>query len=117
MCIYTHSAIIIPHVILFDMFNCHIYIFDSKYIYFCFPEVNECTATSCMHGGTCIDEFNGFKCACAAGYTDPICATGKEVLYFLKKKKKKNYASCRHTMKKIYLKTIVLHFRDEKNIH
>ena len=37
--------------------------------------VNECTSNPCRHGATCVDQYNGFLCQCAAGWQGPRCDT------------------------------------------
>ena len=39
-------------------------------------DIDDCASQPCVHG-FCTDEFNGFKCACVAGYSGDTCDTGK----------------------------------------
>ncbi|MCA9518477.1 MAG: calcium-binding EGF-like domain-containing protein, partial [Myxococcales bacterium] len=39
----------------------------------CADEVNECLGVVCQNDGTCVDELNGFHCACPAGFTGTLC--------------------------------------------
>ena len=41
-----------------------------------FVDINECAAVTCQHGGTCLDEVNGYKCQCTLGYIGQDCGTG-----------------------------------------
>lgn len=34
---------------------------------------DECASAPCLHGGTCIDDTNSFRCDCLAGYTGKFC--------------------------------------------
>ena len=36
-------------------------------------DINECTSFPCENGGICIDEVNGYTCACADGFTGTEC--------------------------------------------
>lgn len=45
-------------------------------LYCTFLDVDECTHNPCAHG-TCIDQVDGYKCNCEAGYTGSKCQTGE----------------------------------------
>ncbi|XP_062510209.1 uncharacterized protein LOC134186269 [Corticium candelabrum] len=38
-------------------------------------EVNECISSPCQNGATCIDEVDGYRCFCSAGYHGILCET------------------------------------------
>ena len=42
-----------------------------------FADIDECASDPCQNGGTCTDQVDGYECSCQAGYTDPLCSTGK----------------------------------------
>ena len=46
-------------------------------------DTDECASCPCMNSGTCIDEINGYWCACCSGYTGEICQTGTELLQYV----------------------------------
>jgi len=37
--------------------------------------INDCTDTSCLNGGTCVDGVNSYSCNCAKGYEGTQCET------------------------------------------
>lgn len=39
----------------------------------CEVDINECESNPCHHGGTCIDQSNGFTCHCQPGWVGPSC--------------------------------------------
>ena len=41
--------------------------------------VNECTSGPCQNGATCRDDFDGYICACALGYSGGLCEIGTVV--------------------------------------
>lgn len=43
----------------------------------CEVDVNECDSNPCHHGGTCIDQSNGFTCHCPPGWVGPSCEIRK----------------------------------------
>ena len=40
-------------------------------------DVDDCKDVKCLNGGTCVDEVNGFKCLCVAGWEGLHCESGK----------------------------------------
>ena len=44
-----------------------------------YPDVNDCTNTSCHNRGTCNDGVNTFTCSCSPGFTGDKCETSKVV--------------------------------------
>ena len=44
------------------------------------PEIDECSSSPCLHGGSCIDEVNYYICNCPDGYEGTHCETGKAML-------------------------------------
>ena len=41
-----------------------------------FADIDDCDGDPCMHGATCNDEVNAYRCTCVAGYTGDRCETG-----------------------------------------
>lgn len=41
---------------------------------YCQTDVNECSSSPCVNGGTCHDQVNSFFCSCAMGYNGNTCA-------------------------------------------
>ena len=39
-------------------------------------DIDECLSNPCMHGATCIDGVNSYRCTCLQGYTGINCETG-----------------------------------------
>ena len=39
-------------------------------------DIDDCITRPCLNDGTCIDEVNGYTCACVDGYEGSICKTG-----------------------------------------
>ncbi|CAC5388868.1 Neurogenic locus protein delta,Protein eyes shut homolog,Neurogenic locus Notch protein,Neurogenic locus notch homolog protein 3,Protein eyes shut,Neurogenic locus notch homolog protein 1,Fibropellin-3,Protein crumbs homolog 2,Sushi, nidogen and EGF-like domain-containing protein 1,Protein jagged-1a,Sushi, von Willebrand factor type A, EGF and pentraxin domain-containing protein 1,Neurogenic locus notch homolog protein 2,Delta-like protein B,Protein crumbs homolog 1,Delta-like protein D,Protein jagged-1,Pr len=37
--------------------------------------LNDCSSNPCVNGASCNDQINGYKCTCAAGFTDTHCET------------------------------------------
>ena len=35
--------------------------------------LNECDYEPCLHGATCVDDFETFRCVCREGYQGPRC--------------------------------------------
>jgi len=46
--------------------------FTGKY---CGMDINECASNSCLNGGSCADQVNGYVCNCLAGYAGTNCET------------------------------------------
>ena len=46
-------------------------------VYTCHPDFDECMADVCKNGATCSNSVGSYSCACAAGFTDRNCTTGK----------------------------------------
>ena len=44
---------------------------------FFFQDINECSSSPCMNGGTCDDKINQYTCSCAPGYEGSRCDTGE----------------------------------------
>ena len=40
-------------------------------------DINECSNSPCLNGGTCKDLINKFHCSCVRGFTGKTCETGK----------------------------------------
>jgi len=40
-------------------------------------DIDECASNPCQNGGTCVDNVNGFTCACVSGYDGTSCETGR----------------------------------------
>ena len=47
------------------------------------PEVDYCADAPCQHGGSCYNVTEGYLCACADGFTDDNCSTGKFLTIYL----------------------------------
>ena len=41
--------------------------------FYLYADQNECSFSPCEHGGTCVDQVNGFICLCAVGYEGTKC--------------------------------------------
>lgn len=39
----------------------------------CDQNIDECSSSPCLNGGTCVDKVNGFTCACPSPWTGPLC--------------------------------------------
>ena len=50
---------------------------NRLFLYYCFPDVDECTSGPCLNGGTCIDAVNGYTCECTDLFTGIHCQLGK----------------------------------------
>ena len=44
---------------------------------------NECSPSPCQNGGTCINRYNDYLCACKRGYSGKNCETGKHAYGFM----------------------------------
>ena len=47
------------------------------------PDINYCTNSICLNGGTCSDGVKTFTCGCSAGFTGDKCETSKLVVQCL----------------------------------
>ena len=47
----------------------------TKHRRLCATDVNECTSTPCLDGGTCLDGDNEFSCLCVQGFDGILCQT------------------------------------------
>ena len=43
------------------------------------PDIDDCSPSKCMNGGTCVDGVNSYKCLCPRGYTGTDCETGTDM--------------------------------------
>ena len=41
-------------------------------------DINECSSSPCINGGSCTDQVNGYACSCQPGYTGRQCQTSKK---------------------------------------
>ena len=42
-------------------------------------DIDDCEASPCKNGGTCIDGVDSYTCNCVSGYTGHDCETGSVV--------------------------------------
>ena len=50
------------------------------FVTFRFADVDECASRPCLHGGTCVDETNSFRCVCEGYFRGTICQYGENNL-------------------------------------
>ena len=50
---------------------------EKDYDYVLYPAIDECANNPCQNGGVCLDDVNGYKCTCKAGYTGSDCEIGR----------------------------------------
>ena len=43
-------------------------------------DIDDCTATTCNNGGTCVDLVAAYRCDCVLGFTGTNCETGMVAL-------------------------------------
>ena len=36
-------------------------------------DIDDCVSVTCHNGGSCVDNKDGYKCTCTAGYTGEHC--------------------------------------------
>lgn len=60
----------------------HIYTFNHFAGENCEVDVNECESNPCHHGGTCIDQSNGYTCHCPPGWVGGSCEIREFMLTF-----------------------------------
>ena len=44
----------------------------------CYIDVDDCIASDCANGATCVDGINQYTCTCTEGFTGKHCESGKE---------------------------------------
>jgi len=44
-----------------------------------FADIDECSSSPCMSGGTCKDGDNSFTCTCVSGYSGAMCNIGRNI--------------------------------------
>ena len=54
-------------------------------------DIDECSSSPCLNGGTCLDAVNMYTCSCAIGFNGGNCETSKfsVILYNVKDVKQK----------------------------
>ena len=54
---------------------------------FCVVDIDECASRPCLHGATCEDRINAYKCYCSPGYTGLHCEKSKNTDKCMKKRR------------------------------
>ena len=58
-------------------FDDHIFGWGFQYYIFLYLDIDECLPGVCGTHGTCIDQINSYRCACAPGFTGDSCGVSK----------------------------------------
>ena len=43
-------------------------------------DIDECSPSPCLNGGTCMDQVNGYICSCSIAATGALCETGESLI-------------------------------------
>ena len=59
-----------------------LFLFLINIIVSMFADIDDCTDTSCLNGGTCVDGVDTFTCTCLPGWTGTNCEFS-ELVYII----------------------------------
>ena len=47
-----------------------------------YTDIDECAASPCQNGGTCVDGVNSYTCNCEVGYAGKNCESGNILIIY-----------------------------------